>query len=104
MWPLLQLDNGTGACGGVTSCQYAAWGLAPQRHDLLRVSLAEGEDNWSIHREAPPFVEQSTEQEILVTGIKVRSAPVLYQPVEQLQIELTWRAALCLLACWEKGT
>ncbi len=28
-------------------------------------------DVWSIHREAPPFVEQSTDQEILVTGIKV---------------------------------
>ena len=26
-----------------------------------------------IHREAPPFVDQSTEQEILVTGIKVES-------------------------------
>ena len=26
-----------------------------------------------IHREAPSFVEQSTEQEILVTGIKVWS-------------------------------
>lgn len=24
-----------------------------------------------IHREAPPFVDQSTEQEILATGIKV---------------------------------
>ena len=24
-----------------------------------------------IHREAPPFIDQSTEQEILVTGIKV---------------------------------
>lgn len=35
---------------------------------------AESSDIWSIHREAPPFVEQSTDQEILVTGIKVRSA------------------------------
>jgi F-type H+-transporting ATPase subunit beta len=26
---------------------------------------------WDIHREAPPFTEQSTAQEILVTGIKV---------------------------------
>lgn len=26
-----------------------------------------------IHREAPPFTEQSTEQEVLVTGIKVLS-------------------------------
>ncbi len=33
---------------------------------------AAGEDVWSIHREAPEFTEQSTEQEILVTGIKVR--------------------------------
>ena len=28
-------------------------------------------DRWSIHRPAPPFTEQSTETEILVTGIKV---------------------------------
>ena len=35
---------------------------------------AEYSDVWSIHREAPEFVEQSTEQEILVTGIKVHRA------------------------------
>jgi F-type H+-transporting ATPase subunit beta len=34
-------------------------------------SLTECSETWSIHREAPTFVEQSTEQEILVTGIKV---------------------------------
>ena len=28
-------------------------------------------DNWPIHRAAPSFVEQSTETEVLVTGIKV---------------------------------
>ena len=28
-------------------------------------------ERWSIHRPAPPFTEQSTETEILVTGIKV---------------------------------
>ncbi len=33
--------------------------------------FAEAEEQWSIHREAPEFTEQSTEQEILVTGIKV---------------------------------
>jgi F-type H+-transporting ATPase subunit beta len=33
--------------------------------------LVDCSDTWSIHREAPPFVEQSTDQEILVTGIKV---------------------------------
>ncbi|EIE19260.1 hypothetical protein COCSUDRAFT_48882 [Coccomyxa subellipsoidea C-169] len=32
-----------------------------------------------IHREAPPFVEQSTEQEILVTGIKVVDLLAPYQ-------------------------
>lgn len=32
---------------------------------------AECSDTWSIHREAPAFTEQSTEQEILATGIKV---------------------------------
>ncbi len=35
---------------------------------------AEAADTWSIHREAPEFTEQSTEQEILVTGIKVITA------------------------------
>ena len=28
-------------------------------------------DKWSIHRDAPDFVDQATETEILVTGIKV---------------------------------
>ena len=28
-------------------------------------------DRWSIHRDAPEFVDQATETEILVTGIKV---------------------------------
>jgi F-type H+-transporting ATPase subunit beta len=31
----------------------------------------ESSEKWSIHREAPSFVDQSTETEILVTGIKV---------------------------------
>jgi hypothetical protein len=35
--------------------------------------LSESDDLWSIHREAPEFTEQSTEQEILATGIKVRA-------------------------------
>ncbi len=34
---------------------------------------ADAKHHWAIHREAPPFVEQSTAQEILVTGIKVLS-------------------------------
>ena len=33
--------------------------------------LAEDGERWSIHRKAPEFVEQSTEMEILETGIKV---------------------------------
>lgn len=32
---------------------------------------AETSDTLPIHREAPSFAEQSTEQEVLVTGIKV---------------------------------
>ncbi len=31
----------------------------------------EADENWAIHRAAPEFVDQSTETEILVTGIKV---------------------------------
>ncbi|GIL61111.1 hypothetical protein Vafri_15501 [Volvox africanus] len=34
---------------------------------------------WSIHRDAPEFTEQSTEQEILVTGIKVVDLLAPYQ-------------------------
>jgi len=39
----------------------------------------EASDNWSIHREAPEFIEQSTEQEILITGIKVVDLLAPYQ-------------------------
>ena len=37
----------------------------------LPVCGADAKNHWGIHRDAPPFVEQSTSQEILVTGIKV---------------------------------
>lgn len=37
----------------------------------MSLCYAETEHFLPIHREAPSFVEQSTEQEILVTGIKV---------------------------------
>jgi F-type H+-transporting ATPase subunit beta len=39
----------------------------------------DAQETWSIHRDAPPFVEQSTEQEILVTGIKVVDLLAPYQ-------------------------
>eukprot|EP00878_Enallax_costatus_P000264 GHUV01000332.1.p1 GENE.GHUV01000332.1~~GHUV01000332.1.p1 ORF type:complete len:579 (+),score=155.84 GHUV01000332.1:159-1895(+) len=39
----------------------------------------EAADTWSIHREAPEFTEQSTEQEILATGIKVVDLLAPYQ-------------------------
>ncbi len=39
---------------------------------------ADAKHHWGIHREAPPFVEQSTAQEILVTGIKVWPAVPAY--------------------------
>ena len=42
------------------------------------LGLADAKHHWGIHREAPPFVEQSTAQEILVTGIKARPAPSSY--------------------------
>eukprot|EP00204_Picochlorum_oklahomense_P000336 CAMPEP_0118801268 /NCGR_PEP_ID=MMETSP1161-20130426/2876_1 /TAXON_ID=249345 /ORGANISM="Picochlorum oklahomensis, Strain CCMP2329" /LENGTH=542 /DNA_ID=CAMNT_0006729175 /DNA_START=50 /DNA_END=1678 /DNA_ORIENTATION=+ len=35
--------------------------------------------NWPIHREAPAYVEQATEQEMLVTGIKVVDLLAPYQ-------------------------
>jgi F-type H+-transporting ATPase subunit beta len=35
--------------------------------------------SWPIHREAPSFVDQSTEQEVLVTGIKVVDLLAPYQ-------------------------
>ena len=34
----------------------------------------EAKDSWPIHREAPTFAQQGTEQEILATGIKARAA------------------------------
>lgn len=34
---------------------------------------ADAKAHWPIHREAPAFIEQSTEQEILTTGIKVKA-------------------------------
>ena len=42
--------------------------------------LADSKMTLGIHREAPPFADQSTAQEILVTGIKVRCmfAPLLH--------------------------
>lgn len=39
------------------------------------------DDFLPIHREAPSFVEQSTGQEILVTGIKVSYSPCCFFPV-----------------------
>lgn len=42
---------------------------------------------WSIHREAPAFTEQSTEQEILATGIKVgcsRNSGAAWHPAKLL--------------------
>lgn len=46
---------------------HMVWGISH-----LDVPRADAKHFLPIHREAPPFVEQSTEQEILVTGIKVR--------------------------------
>lgn len=46
--------------------------LLPCRLQTYSLHDAETKMNMGIHREAPPFVDQSTEQEILVTGIKVQ--------------------------------
>lgn len=64
-----------------------------------------------IHREAPEFVDQSTEQEILVTGIKVRisSAPFTTTSPPPVDVSLTAvpppRSAqvVDLLAPYQKG-
>jgi len=40
--------------------------------------FADAKHHWGIHREAPPFVEQSTAQEILVTGIKVQPSAAVH--------------------------
>jgi hypothetical protein len=47
---------------------------APAAHAHARAA-AETTTFLPIHREAPPFSEQSTELEILVTGIKARRPP-----------------------------
>jgi len=46
---------------------------------LLWVVFAESKHSLSIHRQAPSFSEQGTEQEILVTGIKVVDLLAPYQ-------------------------
>lgn len=38
--------------------------------------VADAKHSWAIHREAPAFVEQSTAQEVLETGIKVSRLPL----------------------------
>jgi len=40
--------------------------------NLYLLFHAVSESSLAIHREAPPFVDQSTEMEMLVTGIKVK--------------------------------
>ena len=59
----------------------------PQHHNNLiytctkhqKTKSTESSDLWSIHRDAPEFIEQSTDQEILVTGIKVVDLLAPYQ-------------------------
>lgn len=41
-------------------------------------TCAETSSSLAIHREAPPFVDQSTEMEMLVTGIKVRHGVLVF--------------------------
>ena len=45
--------------------------LAPLERPISRPASAEAKHFLPIHREAPSFQDQGTEQEILVTGIKV---------------------------------
>lgn len=44
---------------------------------LFSVAFTESPHSLPIHREAPLFTDQSTEQEILETGIKVSATPGL---------------------------
>ena len=46
---------------------------------LCACARADSKMTLGIHREAPPFADQSTAQEILVTGIKVPHLPSFYQ-------------------------
>lgn len=57
----------TADVGFLPHWQGAVLGLAPEKH----CACADCKETMGIHREAPPFIDQSTEQEILVTGIKV---------------------------------
>eukprot|EP00775_Hariotina_reticulata_P012532 gene12532-12665_t len=64
----------------------------------------EAADTWSIHREAPAFTEQSTEQEILATGIKVVDLLAPYQRGGKIGLfggagMLTAGGAAVLLCC-----
>ena len=49
----------------------------------------ETEEKWSIHRPAPDFEEQSTEIEILETGIKVET---FYAPIQKVERLDFWRS------------
>ena len=62
MWCFLVIEHDLGL--GVAA------GMHPS---LIRAChlIADAKHHWAIHREAPAFVEQSTNQEVLETGIKV---------------------------------
>ncbi len=70
--------NGTSACNMLSSWVFYSLSSVPACGFLHQIGnvwfmlcLAGREHILGIHREAPSFIEQGTEQEILETGIKV---------------------------------
>lgn len=64
-------EAAAGSCLGHRACD-SGCGLRSFLLAWLSASApAAAKVTWPIHREAPPFVDQGTEQEILTTGIKV---------------------------------
>ena len=62
-------------CGPISACRPARPALCPDAPapDTPRAAPTETNSFLPIHRDAPAFSEQSTELEILVTGIKARA-------------------------------
>jgi len=55
--------------------------LVKQGQRLMGIGVADAKHHAPIHREAPSFVEQSTEQEILATGIKALATLLPLHPL-----------------------
>jgi hypothetical protein len=70
-------------CGPISACFRLPSDRTRRSDSRGAVRDAETNSFLPIHRDAPPFSEQSTELEILVTGIKARPLPADAAAVQQ---------------------